>query len=205
MNSSLQSHTELVNFATGQVYFSYNFAYQQFVTPYSNNKILFFLTALHIVATSTDPLSLDITYSILNNSHYSMTLTAGYNVTITRYSFNQIFYTTSDWNTTVSPYLNAYSWSIADSTSSSNIFVDSTLVNNQFIIGIKTFTANIGQATLDFNAVYGTYSGNYGVQVQPSTPSNSSLTGLTSTVTSVLYMMSYTCPAGFPYLNITSM
>ena len=77
------------------------------------------------------------------------------------------------------------------------------LVNNQFIIGIKTFHTAIGQATLDFNAVYGTYSGNYGVQVQPSVPSNSSLTGLANSVASVLYMMTFSCPVAHPYLNLT--
>ena len=206
MSPVIQNHTEIINFATAQVYFSYNSAYQQFTTPYSNNKILFFLTALHMVATSVDPLQFDLNYAIINNSHYSVTLSVGFNVTITRYSFNQIFYNSGDWNSSLSPYVNAYEWVITNSTLSTNTqVVDSILINNQFIIGLKTFYTDIGQATLDFNAVYGTFSGNYGVQVQPSIPSSGSLTGLTSSVASVFYMMTYTCTGGFPYLNITTL
>jgi hypothetical protein len=133
-----------------------------------------------------------------------MTLSVGFNLTVTRFSFNQIIYNSAGWDPLVSPYLNAYEWIISNSSSSNSIFqIDSVLFNNQFIIGLKTFYTTQGQSTLDFNAVEGTYSGFYGVQVQPSTPSNTSLIGLESSVVSVFYMMTFTCPTGFPYLNIT--
>jgi hypothetical protein len=70
MSSTLQNHTEVVDFSTNQVYFSYNTGYQSFTTPLADNKILFFLSALHVVATSTVPIQLDLSYNILNNSHY---------------------------------------------------------------------------------------------------------------------------------------
>lgn len=120
MSSSLTSHTEIVDFSTSQVYFSYNAGYQTFTSPLTNNKILFFLSALNIVATSTSALTLDFSYSILTSTSYAMTLTVGYNVSITRVSFNQIFYDTTPYTPGLSPYLNAYVWDVTDASLATN-------------------------------------------------------------------------------------
>ena len=134
-----------------------------------------------------------------------MTLSAGSNLTITQFSFNQIFYNSGDWVPSVSPYLNAFEWNIADSSLTNNIInVESIYTQNQFIMGLKTFTVSTGQATLAFTANIGTYSLNYGVQVVPSIPGNSSLTGLSSSVVSVLYMVNFFCPNTHPYSNLTT-
>ena len=151
MSSALTSHTEVVDFTTGQVYYSYNPNYQSFTTPFTNNKILFFLSSLRIVATSTIPIQMDITYNILNANSYSMTLTVGYSVKIERIAFNQIFYDAGQYTVGLSPYLNAYVWQISDPLLTTNIItVDSLIVNNQFISGLETFHTSTGQATLDF-------------------------------------------------------
>lgn len=94
MSDQLTSHTEVVDFTGDQSLWSYS-SYNSFSAPLSNNKILFFLTSLDILATSTIPIYMDLSYSILDANHYSMTLTIGYNVSISLFTFSQIFYDVS--------------------------------------------------------------------------------------------------------------
>ena len=103
------------------------------------------------MATSTVPLTMDISYTILDAGSYSMTLTVGYNVSIHRISFNQIFYDAGDYVLGSSPYLNAFVWDVTNALATDNIItVESLILNNQFVIGLATFNAATGQATLDF-------------------------------------------------------
>lgn len=102
MSGSLQSHTEVVDFSGNQAQY---YPYDSFSTPLANNKILFFLTTLVITSTTLIPLYIDLSYSILSSSSYSMTLTAGYQMSITRFSFSQIFFDVGEYQSTTSPYL----------------------------------------------------------------------------------------------------
>lgn len=104
MSEQLQSHTEVVDFTGSQSLWSYS-TYNSFAAPLTNHRILFFMSTLYIVATSTVPIYMDLSYSIIDSGSYSMTLTVGYNVSITRYSFSQIFFNIGEYESTISPYL----------------------------------------------------------------------------------------------------
>jgi hypothetical protein len=205
MSGSLTTFTDVVDFANNQVYYSYASDYQTFVTPLTDNKIIFFLTTLEIISTTLVPIQLSLSYSILDTSSYSMTLTAGFNLTIERITFSQIIYDSAVYSATVSPILRGMEWSITNALASTNIIdVQQSIVDSQFIMGLKTFDTSSGQAALDFRGQFGTYSGRYGLQVLPSVPTNVSNIGLTSSVVSVLYLMTFSCPIGYPFFNFTS-
>ena len=170
----LTSFTEIVNFATSQYYFSYNGnGFGSFSGDIANYKILYFLTTLYITATAGDPVELDISYSILNASHYTHTLTVGYNVSITGFAFSQIMYNLGNSTVDTSPHTYGLEWSIADSSFATNIFgMDSIIAGNQLFFGLKSFTTLSGQDGLTFTSVLGNHSGTYGIQVEPTVYSN---------------------------------
>lgn len=198
-SSQLQTHTELVDYSGSQIFNSFR-TYISFPPPLSNHKILFFLNSLYIVSLSTVPIQLDLSYQIQSNTTYSMSLTVGYNVSVTYFSFSQIFYDVGDFNgSTISPYLNAYEWDITDYQATNNIIHFDSLLINQLIIGLSTFYTNTGQCSLLFDTQFGNYSGKYGAKLMtPSEPN------ITSAKVSVLYYMVWSCPIGYPYLNIAT-
>ena len=87
-----------------------------------------------------------------------------------------------------------------------NIIPLSTTLFNQFIIGLKSFTSSTGNTALTFKTTVTALAGNVAeVKVMPSINTNTSLTGIATSVVSVLYMLDYVCGAAFPFFNMTSL
>jgi hypothetical protein len=109
-------------------------------------------------------MEIDFSYQILSSTTYSMTVSVGYNMTITNMWFSKVIYNTADFSMISHYYINTYDWTISNATASGYMFnVPSTITNNQFIVGLKSFSCSTGQAVLVFSWTAGTYSGMHGI------------------------------------------
>lgn len=83
---------EAINYTDQAQYFPYN----TFSSPYSNFKIVLYITNLWIRATSGPAITLTIDYSFLNDSFYILNATLQKNAFITNLHFSQIIYNVYD-------------------------------------------------------------------------------------------------------------
>jgi hypothetical protein len=116
-STSLLTHTEVVNYADQNANFPSHFpvsTYTSFSAPYSKYRIALFLTGMVITATSTIPVSFDVTASVLSATSYSMSATLGYNATISALQFSQVFFDTSQFSLNLGKYLNFQEWSVTN-------------------------------------------------------------------------------------------
>ena len=60
------------------------------------NKIVYYITSMRITSNSSAPYKLDITYSILNSTHYSWTATIFHYGTVNNLRLSQIIYNDYD-------------------------------------------------------------------------------------------------------------
>lgn len=67
-------------------------SFKTFTAPISYNKIVYFITSMKITSTSSAPYKLDITYSILNSTHYSLTASIFHYGTVNNLRLSQIIY-----------------------------------------------------------------------------------------------------------------
>lgn len=124
-SASLLTHTEVVDYADQNANFPTLFpvsTYTSFSTPYSKYRIALFLTGMVITATSTIPLSFDVTASVLSATTYSMSATLGYNATISALQFSQVFFDTSQFSINLGKYLNFQEWSVTNMATATSFF-----------------------------------------------------------------------------------
>jgi len=62
-------------------------------------------------------------------------------------------------------YMVSYDWNIANPLVTTTFSVPQTILNNQLIVGLKSFYTTTGQTSLSFQWLPGTYSGYYGLQM----------------------------------------
>lgn len=126
-----------------------------------------------------------------------MSVTAGKNLSITKIEFSKLVYNTKDFSLGARNYLTSYDWKITTPTVTSTFSIPNTILNNQLIVGIKSFYTFSGQDSINFQWNSGTFSGSTGLQL-----------GTTSSFSSytmqVLYYLQWTCPNGFPYINLVT-
>lgn len=177
--------------------------YTTFSTPYSKYRIVLFLTSLTITSTSTIPLSFDVTGTVLSSTTYSMYATLGYNSTITLLQYSQVFFDSSQFSVNSNKYLYFLEWTITDTTVKSFFQFNSILTIN-FMMGLKSFSTISGQCALEYQWYLTSVSGNFGAQIQISTPYTPGC-GLSGDVSSILLMMNWACSTpGYPFFDLSS-
>jgi cysteine-rich repeat protein len=205
-SSSLLTHTEVVDYADQNANFPTLFpasTYTSFTTPYSKYRIALFLTSMVITATSTIPFSFDITTAVLSATTYSMAATLGYSATITTLQFSQVFFDSSQFSLNSGKYLNFQELSVTN-TATTSFFTFNNALQYNFMMGLKSFSAVSGQCLLDYQWTLTTVSGNYGSQIQVSTSYIAAGCALSGDVSTILLMMKWSCPGGYPYFDLTS-
>ena len=146
VGSSKQTHTELIDYTTGEFYSTVSQAASDtFSTPLSSNVICFFLSALHIISTETNVVQLDLSYSIIDANRYSMSLTAGFDLTISKIEFSKVFYNTQHFSMGARKCMFSYDWLISTPLTASNYFnLPAVAMNSQLIVGIKSLSVPTG-------------------------------------------------------------
>ncbi len=66
MSSEMTSFTSIIDYSTSEYYLTATNAPSIFSAPFSNVKIVFFLTALWITSTTGVSINIDVSYSILS-------------------------------------------------------------------------------------------------------------------------------------------
>jgi cysteine-rich repeat protein len=177
-------------------------AYSTFSAPFSKYRIALFLTSIAITSTSTIPVSFDITCTVLSTTTYSMVATLGYNATITMLKFSQVFFDSSQFSVSSNKYLYFQEWAITN-TAVTSFFQFNIALTDNFMMGLKSLSSVSGQCVFEYQWIYANVSSNYGSQVQISTPSIGGC-GLSGDVSTILFMMEWSCPLGYPYFDIAS-
>lgn len=112
-------------------------------------------------------------------------------------AYSKIFFDSSFFSLGSRNYLTAFDWTITNPNLSTNFLaLPATVCDNQLIVGIKNFKT-YGQNAIIFKWNSGPYNSTHGVLLNPSSV-------FTSYSPQVVYYMKWTCPAGYPYTNLTS-
>lgn len=70
--------------------------FKTFTTPMNYNKIVYYLTSMRITSNTTAPFKLDLSYSILNTTHYSLTASVFHYGTVNNLRLSLIIYNDYD-------------------------------------------------------------------------------------------------------------
>lgn len=71
------------------------------------------------------------------------------------------------------------------------------------MMGLKSFSAISGQCILDYQWILTTTT-TYGAQLQITTPYVAGACELSGSVSTILLMMTWSCPSGYPYFDLAS-
>lgn len=158
------------------------------------------MTSMDVVAKPLVTFTFDVTCTVLSTDTYQMYATLGYNSTISILKFTQVFFDTSQFSTTSGKYLYFQELPVTNTAVTTFFQFNSALANN-FMMGLKSFSSTSGQCLVDYQWVLTSVSGNYGSQIQTS---SSSPCGVSGDVSTILLMMKWTCPGGYPYFDLTT-
>jgi len=166
------------------------------------------MTAFGFTSNPLEPIYLDVQATIINSGVYMLNATFGYNAACTVLSHSHIIFDTSDYSVYGNMYLYFFEWDITNALAANSYYQLNTILQEDFIMGLKSFTTVSGQCTLDYQWNYITYvsggSNVTGLQVLPTNPYVGTC-GLDSVTSTVFYMMSWTCANPYLFFNITVM
>lgn len=111
-------------------------------------------------------------------------------------------YDSSQFSISSNKYFYFYELAQTDSPTTTAFFSYNSALASNFMMGLKSFSSTSGQCYLQYQWATATNSSQNGAEVKVSTPSG--VCGLKSTISTILYMMVWTCPGTHPLFDLTT-
>ena len=106
------------------------------------------MTAFAFTSTALTPFYLDVQTTVTSPNNYMINVSFGYKATCTSLSYSHVIFDTSEYNVYGNLYLYFYEWTISNTLATDNYYQLNPILQEDFIMGLKSFTAVSGQCTL---------------------------------------------------------
>lgn len=192
---SVKTYTNTINYtaqaaATGS-------SYTQFSLPLTNNKVLLFMTSLYHSGTNEGsggtlyPINLYVSAVPNSISTYVISCNFSINAVISRLHFSMITFDQADVQAS-GTYMLIYD-KIEFPTAGGTYNFQSNFLTN-FMIGFADFSSLKTGSLIHYIINFGTFSGNYGLQMPASAPRNTSRVPLSKFRFQIFYLKTWLCP-----------